>query len=495
MRSRKNPVLPRRAWRRFIAKLGLVCAIALGVRLSEIPDASAQPTPFDKSGASTRAPDGIPSTFPHLNDLIAQAQTTGSVRVIVGLGSAFQPEGRLRQPSAVQSQRAAIARAQDGLARSLATRNARVTRRLVHSPFVALQVDAEALRFLSTLPDVVSITQDQLRHPTLAESTPLIGATNAWASGFSGLGQTVAILDTGVDNAHPFLTGKVVSEACYSTTDSFYSSVTLCPGGVFSSTDPGSGINCTGYGLCGHGTHVAGIAAGKDDGTVGFSGVAKDASIIAIQVFSGFPGGLGAFDSDIAAGLDRVQTLSASHNIAAANLSLGGGSFTTYCDDESPAVKTAIDGLRSLGIATVISAGNDSTAAALEFPGCISTAVSVGSTQDGSFGGITDHISGFSNSASFLNLLAPGQVIKSSWPGGLYYNLNGTSMASPHVTGAWAVVKSKRPSDSVDNVLCSLSGTGKPIYDSRNGLTKPRLQVDSALLASCRIFLPLIFNP
>jgi subtilisin family serine protease len=60
--------------------------------------------------------------------------------------------------------------------------------------------------------------EDTLSAPTLADSVPLIGADVAWAAGYSGAGQAVAILDTGVDKTHPFLTGKVIAEACFSST-------------------------------------------------------------------------------------------------------------------------------------------------------------------------------------------------------------------------------------------------------------------------------------
>ncbi len=80
--------------------------------------------------------------------------------------------------------------------------------------------------------------------PTLAESTAVIGANAAWAAGYDGSGWAVAVLDTGVDKNHNFLSGKVISEACYSTTFAYYSSTSLCPGGVASSTATDSGLNC-----------------------------------------------------------------------------------------------------------------------------------------------------------------------------------------------------------------------------------------------------------
>src|SRR6185312_8558092 len=108
-----------------------------------------------------------------------------------------------------------------------------------------------------------------------------VGAPTAWGLGASGLGWSIAVLDTGVDKTHPFLAGKVVSEACYGTNMAGVAST--CPGSV-DTTAVGSGVPCpAGVHGCEHGTHLAGIAAGH---RASLSGVARDASIIAIKVFS-----------------------------------------------------------------------------------------------------------------------------------------------------------------------------------------------------------------
>jgi subtilisin len=435
---------------------------------------------------------------PQLQALIAKSQAKGLVRVIVGLRSTYQPEGQLRNPQAIQAQRGAIRQAQNALLNQMVNHNVQVIRRFAFIPHLVVEADASALAALASIPIVTSITEDQLRYPSLMESVPLIGAPSAWASGYTGAGQVVAILDTGVDKTHPFLASKVVSEACYSTTNPTDTATSLCPGGVAQSIAPDSGLECTVVGICIHGTHVAGIAAGRDDGSIGFSGVAKDASIIAIQVYSFFSdcGCIGAYDSDILAGLERVQTLSSTFNIAAVNLSLGGETYTTQteCDTTYPAYIDAIANLRSLGIATVIASGNNGSSNSIEAPGCISGAISVGSTQDGGTGTTVDAVSSFSDNASFLSLLAPGQYIYSSVPGGGFLTMMGTSMATPHVTGAWAVLKSAKPSATVAQVLTTLDATGKPITDSRNGITKPRIQVDRAasVLTGPQIFFPSI---
>ncbi len=424
--------------------------------------------------------------------LLAKAQAQGTVRVIVGVRTNFTPEGRL-PVTAAQTQRAQIAQAQDTLLTQLPASSVRASRKFEFIPYLVLETDATGLAFLASAPNVTSIGEDKLRKPSLAESTALIGATNAWASGYSGAGWTVAILDTGVDKTHPFLSGKVVSEACYSTNTSGtgYTSTTVCPGGVEASTTVGSGVNCnlTIEG-CDHGTHVAGIAAGKG---ASFSGVARDANVIAIQVFSRFdsvtycgsslPCAL-SWDSDQISALQRVYNLRAVYNIASVNLSLGGGSYSSYCDDDPDIVpyKAAVDNLRSVDIATVIASGNESYTNSMGAPACISTAISVGSTTDGGSGASpADQVSSFSNSTSFLNLLAPGQYIYSSVPGGSYGNWAGTSMATPHVTGAWAVLKSRKPSATVTEVLNALTATGVSVTDLRNTITKPRIRVDSAM--------------
>ncbi len=447
-------------------------------------------------GASTslaKAPTQLPL---NVAALVAKAQANGTVPVIVGLRIPFQTEGNLVSPTLVQNQRVAIRRAQDALLTQMAAYNAQSVRKFSYIPYMAMWVDAAALTFLSTRRDVSSIEEDMADPLALAESVPLIGAPTVWASGYTGAGQVVAVLDTGVDKTHPFLVGKVVSEACYSNGGGGGTSV--CPGGV-NSTAPGSGVNCSpAISGCSHGTHVAGIAAGKDNGSIGFSGVARDANVIAVQVFTQFGGSVSSYVSDQILGLERVQTLSSSFTVATVNMSLGGGRYydQASCDSANTARKAAIDNLRSLKIATVIASGNSGYTDSMSAPGCISTAISVGATGDGSSGTTVDAVMSYSNSASFLNLLAPGSKINSSTPGNTWGNWDGTSMATPHVAGAWALLKSKVPSATVNQVLSALTTTGLPVTDSRNSITKPRIRLDLAANAleppNLSVYLPFV---
>src|SRR5205814_7322551 len=108
----------------------------------------------------------------------------------------------------------------------------------------------------------------------------------------------------------------------------------------------------------------------------------------------------GAYNSDIIAGLERVYAVAALRNVVSVNMSLGGATSATTCDSDP--TKPMIDNLRSIGVATVIAAGNNGSTAQLTAPGCVSTAVSVGSVDK------DDAVSYFSNAATFLSIFAPG---------------------------------------------------------------------------------------
>ncbi len=410
-----------------------------------------------------------------LDRLAEKAARQGTVRVLVGVPVATKPEGRLGGPAAMV-QRSSIRSAQQSAMSELsAAPGARIHAVFERVPHFAAEVDANTLARLRNSPNVRSIEEDVAVPPTLLQSTANIGAGVPWAAGRNGSGWVVAVLDTGVDKNHPFLAGKVVSEACYSTT-SGGTSTSVCPGGVSSSTAAGSGLNCnTAIAGCTHGTHVAGIVAGSGAAD-GSQGVAPGAGILAIQVFSHFPaqGGVMSYTSDQIRGLERVYALKDSFQIASVNMSLGGGQYAATCDAEHSAIKAAIDNLRSVGIATVIAAGNNGWRNALSAPACVSSAISVGATCDaGPDGGAcatgVGGVASYSNITPFVSLLAPGSYITSSVPGTGYVAQNGTSMAAPHVAGAWALLKHAQPTIGVSEGLTLLRDNGVAMNDTRAG--------------------------
>ena len=367
-------------------------------------------------------------------------------------------------------------------------------RSLSHLPYVALRAPAGAIRALGRNPHVVALQEDLARPPALGSTLGIINADDTQSLGWTGAGQTIAILDSGIDADHPFFndnngsptTSRIVSQACYSTPSNSTDEFSLCPGGVTSSTAAGSAdidgnAQCAAIASnCDHGTHVAGIAAGDGTGLTGApgSGVAPDAQIIAIQVFTRFNDTTDCnpnpapcvltWDSDNLAGLNRVaalDTANAAWNIVAANMSLGGGSNSTACDGD--ARKTAVDTLLGAGIATVISSGNNSMLNAVGAPACISTAVTVGNTVD------DDTVWTTSNRGPLLDIFAPGRDVDSSIVDDAWGSKTGTSMSAPHVAGAFAVLREAYPTRTIANLLSDMTSTGVPVTYATNTATPP----------------------
>jgi|GEM_PF-1741750 len=369
-------------------------------------------------------------------------------------------------------------------------------------PLLALSAGPDALTALAQSGLVVSINEDIPQPPALAAALPLINGDDVQNLGWDGSGQTVAILDTGIDVDHPFFAGRIVSQACYSNSAGNPGESSLCPNGMTvqetGNAADAETANCWDGtdNLCDHGSHVAGIAAGATSGAAGEpgNGVAPGADIIAIQVFTrvtdtddcdGAPPCVLTYTADQILGLQRVLALNATFTIAAANMSLGGGEFNSNCDVAEATSKVAIDALLAAGIATVVSAGNESFDAATGAPGCISTAITVGSTNT------DDSVSSFSNRGTMLDIFAPGCRIgvsgefgmTSAVPDDTFGFKCGTSMAAPMVTGAFAVLREAYPNATVATLLQYMRDTGVDItYASGGGnVTTPRLDLLAAL--------------
>jgi len=461
-----------------------------------------------------------------------EAPGQGRVPVVVGLrlrlpgGGGAQADtqvplavqAQVQAQAQAQAQAMAIAQAQEALLTDLPlTPEARRTViRFRTIPYLALWADAATLEALARHPRVAFVRK-QLRFrpvgllpppgrpepaPELVDTVPLLGG-NAQGDfqGYTGAGWAVAVLDTGVDGSHPFLQGKVVQEACFSLSSPFEFIEGACPNGRTQMTGPGAGGPCPAFG-CEHGTHVAGIAAGDGrgfpPGTAPPSGVARDAQIVAVQVFSALTDPLGceqvglpapcaiAPDPNVLQGLEYVLWLvEQGVRIAAVNLSLGGGepfNSEALCDAQLPDWRAIVERLRAAGVAVVVAAGNEGFVNGVAPPACLSGAIAVGATTK------DDSVSFFSNSGEPLDLWAPGGDgsggpgdIYSSVPGGGFQSFGGTSMAAPHVSGAIAVYKQKFPDASPAQVLRAFQATGVPVPDPRNGLVRPRLQLDAAL--------------
>ncbi|TDJ46032.1 MAG: peptidase S8 [Gammaproteobacteria bacterium] len=332
---------------------------------------------------------------------------------------------------------------------------------------------------------VETVWESRLRKAHMSQSNSLTNAQVARNHGLNGSGATIVVLDTGIDADHPTFGDRVVWEACFSTNWSRYRATNLCPAGgnanatQYFQSGPGAAAltKCTDVD-CFHGTHVSSIAAGSDSSN---TGIAPEASIIAIQVFSRFSSDrycganqspcILSFDHDQLSALEYVADLASTHNIASVNMSLGGDRFFSACDSES-GFTAIIDVLEALDIVVAASSGNNGYTDSMGHPACLSKVFSVGSVVD-----TDDTVSSFSNSASFLDMLAPGQPITAAFPGGGSATVSGTSMASPHVAGAVAVLKAADASLTHSGFRSILTMTGDSVLDSRNGMTFPRLNL------------------
>jgi subtilisin family serine protease len=412
----------------------------------------------------------------NINRLKLKAGSSGKIRVIVGLKFEMKmPHSLSASQAAVQS--AALSSVQQRVAaRVFGSAAAQAEDRLEFIPFMLVFADAVELDKLVRDPDVTSIQEDTSDEPLLTQSTSLIHATDLWLKNARGAGQAIAIIDTGVDTTHPMFAGKLKAEACYSTNGGDF--LSLCPGGVDSTTTPGSGRNCSAANPeCNHGTHVAGIALGNAPPRYG---VAPAAKLISIQVFRRHrtSGVIRSSQADQIKALQRIYQLAQVFPVAAVNMSLGSGAYPTYCDHSFPAMTQAMTLLASVGTAVVVASGNDSLTDRVRQPSCITTAVAVGNSSK------VDNLFHSSNHSDIIDLLAPGANILSAMPGGTYGTKYGTSMAAPHVAGAFALLKAVKPAADVNQIVDTLVCTGKEVSFRLNAqgvrvkLADPKRRID-----------------
>lgn len=426
-----------------------------------------------------------------INDLMSIVQTQGAVRVIVELKvPGYQRPTPSMDALSEMRQQTNIASSQQSVLQALSGSGISAVTTFNHLPMMAMTVDQKALTRLQADPSVIRVLEDGLNRPYLPQSIPHIDADVVHDAGVTGLRDNgapwvVAVLDTGIDKAHPFIgAARVAVEACFGTTDPvFYNSTTMCPSpnGDGDAFGLNTGEDCPASVIgCDHGTHVGGIAAGSQSGGPRF-GMANGGRLAAVQVFSRFPNeaqcGVNntpcalAFDSDVLKALEWVYDERNTYPFASVNLSLGGGAYSTACAGDPRAAIS--QSLRDAGIAVVAAAGNDGFSSFIGAPACVPAIISVGDTNDQ-----TDALAPWTNRADILDLWAPGHMISSSVPGATYSDFGGTSMASPHVAGAFALLRQIAPDRSVDSLLDDIADTGVPINDGNR--IRPRLEMDAA---------------
>ncbi|HIH17511.1 MAG TPA: S8 family serine peptidase [Nanoarchaeota archaeon] len=335
-------------------------------------------------------------------------------------------------------------------------------------------------------------------YPLLEESVPLINATRVWTLKdfqnriITGKGQTICVIDSGVNYTHPDL-GGCFGQGC------------KVIGGWDAhgnDPDPINDVNCGDHETdCGHGTHVAGIVAANG----GIKGVAPDANIAAVKA-CGFIFGLWTCPNwDMLEGVDWCINNKDNYNISVLTMSLGhpGEYNSTNCPTW---MDQAINNAYNLSLPFTIAAGNGGRKSGIADPACSPKAISVGATYDEARGPSTyclerdvfgdcmrsctdnttraDKVTCYSNSGTELDLMAPGSLIHSIWFDGDYNWMHGTSQATPHVAGTIALMKQYKQNLTVDQIVFRLKSTGVPVVDEGNGLIFSRVD---ALAAICTV--------
>lgn len=328
----------------------------------------------------------------------------------------------------------------------------------------AARIPATRLAQLQADPRVLSIEPDRvftIQAQTLPTGINRIdGELSSTVSG-NGSGSVsvdVAVLDTGIQTNHPDL--NVV-------------------GGRNCST--GSSYN-DGHG---HGTHVAGTIAAKDDSN-GVVGVAPGARLWAVRVLNNQGSGT---TSTILCGINWVTANAGT--IEVVNMSLGGSGSDSNCGG-SDAYHNAICNSVNAGVTYVVAAGNSAANANNFRPATYNEVITVSALADfnGQPGGggaatcrsdVDDTLADFSNYGADVDLIAPGVCIYSTYRGSSYATMSGTSMASPHVAGAAALYKANNPGATPAQVKAALIGAANSNWNNAgdpDGIKEPLLNVD-----------------
>lgn len=411
-------------------------------------------------------------------DVYEALKANAKARVIVALR---EPKATASNLTAMNSE---INHLQKRVLSQLTAADLQITHQWTSVSGVAGEVSSAGLAKLLADPDVVRIDLNTGGHGELFASVPLIQGDQAHDLGFTGKNVIVAILDSGLQTDHPDLVGALLAEECFCT---LADGRGCCPNGSTRQSGPGSAEDDNG-----HGTNVAGIVVSA--GGVSSVGVAPDANIVAIKVLD--RNNAFADSAQVISALDWI--INNRNDVQIVNMSLGTNAlFSGTCDNTTSftmAFARAINTLKSLGITTFASSGNQRSPTQMSAPACTSNTISVGAVYKANVGPVSifgctdatteaDKVTCFTNSNSKLDLMAPGAPIVSTGRNSGLSTYYGTSQASPHAAGGAALLLEANPALTPDDIKDALKTTSIFVTDPKNGLTFPRINLLDAINA------------
>lgn len=270
-----------------------------------------------------------------------------------------------------------------------------------------------------------------------------IAAASAWDLSTGRPEIIIAVLDTGVDMTHEDLAAAIwtngpESDGQTGVDDDGNGFVDDIHGWDFASGDNDPSDDH------GHGTHVSGIAAARIDNGIGIAGMAGRATIMPVDVFQG---GIGTYEA-----LIRAIIYATDNGARVINMSLGASSY-------SKGEEAAVDYAYNHGVVLVAAAGNTGREE-YHYPAAHVHAIAVASTT------ADDIISSFSTRGDWVDVAAPGSTIYSTFPHNGYGYLSGTSMATPHVSGLAALILSRNPTLTPEQVRAIIESTADDLGPS-----------------------------
>lgn len=426
-------------------------------------------------------------------DALAAARSDGAARVLVMLRTTHSSGPDLSAGRRESDVRAVVDRV---LADLPAAGAYTVLRRYAVVPAIAMRADAATLRRLARHPGVRRIDLDVGGAASAVapdEASVLNRVSGLKALGLDGRGMKVAVIDSGLDTAHPDLRTRLVGQQCFCSNTS--GSGGCCPNNAAQQSGAGAAEDANG-----HGTNVTGIVVGT--GAVAPVGAVPATALVAVRVLDA--DNRFCCTSDIVAALDW---LAANHpDVDAVNLSLGTDArFAGDCDASTAwtqALSSAIAALNARGAVVVVSSGNRGDLAGMEAPACIRNALGVAATWDADLGAVdfldcTDTTTAarkptcFSNRSPTTDLFAAGAFVTSAGRDGGVSTYGGTSMAAPMVAACAVALKQAAPLATVPQRMDAMKLSLTRINDPASGRVYPFLDCNDAV----RLLNPSIFDP